>query len=899
MAINIWGTEDTVRYPGVSVDRDAVTMLPNGGYVVTWREGTTKIGFQLYNGLGQKVAGAQFLPAGGGGAQQSASVLAYGGDGDFVITWAENSTTGKAFYSQKYAFNGTANGVPISLADAANSQDTTKMIGNSQGGWATAYVESNTVKLLQHDASGSPFLPAVTVSVGAAATPDVAHLGGTRHVVSYVVGSETRFKVVDGATVGTEVKILSAGAGDVIALNNAAGAPSGEFVVIADKGVAGGVYAHKYTTSGTTITDAGNQAISLVGKPSSNDLVGAAALRMGGYAVAFVAAETGDFGDVFVKVVDVNGVVGPALKINARAAVDGVGSQDTLSISEMADGRLAVSWHDGSLGNGLISTTIVDARTVSVTVTGTSHEDIFVGTDFDGDNLSGLGGNDLLYGGGGNDQLYGNDQNDTLFGGAGIDALTGGDGDDVLVGGVGADNLQGGAGVDIASYQDSGTAVIASLEAGKGTADGAEDTYVDIERLLGSNQADQLTGFATVSSTLEGGAGNDWLVGGSAVDRLDGGAGSDTVSYANAGPGITVNLEAGSGVGGDVLVSIENIIGTDGNDTFYGNADINVFTGGLGNDTYYVQNTGDFIAEAAGGGIDSVSTTASFTLSANVENLIATGGAAVTLVGNDLANSITGNGADNVINGGGGADIMNGGGGNDIYYVDNIGDVIIDTSGTDTVVISGSVSLTNFTGIENVMLSSSGAFSLDGSALDNTLTGNDAANVLNGMGGNDILIGLGGNDRLDGGDGNDRLRGGDGADALYGLAGNDTLYGGAGKDALYGGIGKDVFVFDTRPNKRTNLDKIADFVVKDDTIWLDNAAFSSKIGKGTESSPRKLSKAFFKVGTKAADSNDYVIYNKSKGVLYFDSDGSGSKAMVEIATIKKNLAMTNADVWII
>lgn len=271
----------------------------------------------------------------------------------------------------------------------------------------------------------------------------------------------------------------------------------------------------------------------------------------------------------------------------------------------------------------------------------------------------------------------------------------------------------------------------------------------------------------------------------------------------------------------------------------------------------------------------------------------------MTLVGNDLANSITGNGADNVINGGGGADIMNGGGGNDIYYVDNIGDVIIDTSGTDTVVISGSVSLTNFTGIENVMLSSSGAFSLDGSALDNTLTGNDAANVLNGMGGNDILIGLGGNDRLDGGDGNDRLRGGDGADALYGLAGNDTLYGGAGKDALYGGIGKDVFVFDTRPNKRTNLDKIADFVVKDDTICLDNAAFSSKIGKGTELSPRKLSKAFFKVGTKAADSNDYVIYNKSKGVLYFDSDGSGSKAMVEIATIKKNLAMTNADVWII
>jgi Ca2+-binding RTX toxin-like protein len=880
MAIKVWGTEDVVRFPGVSVDRDAVTMLPNGGYVVTWREGTTKIGFQLYNGLGQKVGGTQFLPVGAGGAQQSASVLAFGGDGDFVITWAENSTAGKAFFSQKYTFDGSANGAPTAFGNAANSQDSTNMVTNVQEGWATAYVENNTVKLLQHDGTGTPILPAVTVYTGAAATPDVAYLGGTRHVVSYVVGSETRIKVVDGAAVGTETKILNAGAADIIALNTAAGVPSGEFIVIADKGVAGGIHAHKYTTNGTTVTDAGSLLVSGAAKPSSNDLVDATALVRGGYAVAFVAADAGDFGDIFVKVVDVNGVAGNAIKINGRAGIDGVGSQDTLSISEMADGRLAVSWRDGTLGNGLISTTIVDARTVGVTVTGTSHADIYVGTEW-ADNLSGAGGNDLLIAGAGADQLYGGDNNDSLLGEAGMDALNGGDGDDLLVGGSEADILDGGAGDDKASYQNS-VAVIVNLGTGIGTGGEATgDTYISIEKVLGSGQDDQLTGLANVGSTLEGGAGNDWLVGGAVADRLDGGAGSDTVSYAGIAGPITINLSTGIGVNNDVLVSIENIVGTDGADTFIDDGANNVFTGGLGNDTYYVQNTGDYIAEAAGGGTETVYTTASFTLSPNVENLVGTGGGAISLTGNDLANAITGNGADNVINGGGGADTMAGGGGNDIYYVDNAGDVILDSSGIDTVVLATSMSLANFTNVENVMLSSTGAFSLDGSELANTLTGNNAANALNGFGGNDIIMGLGGNDRLNGG------------------TGNDTIYGSTGKDTLYGGAGKDVFVFDSRSNKRTNLDKIADYVVRDDSIWLDNAAFSSKIGKGAPTAPRKLNKAFFTVGEVAKDKNDYIIYSKSKGVLYYDSDGSGGKAKVEIATMKKNLKMTAAEFFVI
>ena len=102
-------------------------------------------------------------------------------------------------------------------------------------------------------------------------------------------------------------------------------------------------------------------------------------------------------------------------------------------------------------------------------------------------------------------------------------------------------------------------------------------------------------------------------------------------------------------------------------------------------------------------------------------------------------------------------------------------------------------------------------------------------------------------------------------DILVGTDGNDKLYGGAGKDVLTGKAGKDIFVFDTKPGK-VNMDKLTDFRTVDDTIWLDNN-YMRKLGKGTEPKPVKLNKAFFTVGSKAIDANDYLIYNKTNGVL--------------------------------
>jgi Ca2+-binding RTX toxin-like protein len=142
------------------------------------------------------------------------------------------------------------------------------------------------------------------------------------------------------------------------------------------------------------------------------------------------------------------------------------------------------------------------------------------------------------------------------------------------------------------------------------------------------------------------------------------------------------------------------------------------------------------------------------------------------------------------------------------------------------------------------------------------------------------------------------IKGGTGKDVIAGGAGDDTISGGLGNDVLTGGAGKDVFVFDTKLNRKTNLDKIADFSVRDDTIWLDNK-YMSKLGKGTELKPGKLNKAFFTIGDHAKDKNDYLVYDSKKGVLYYDADGSGNGKAVEIATLKKGLKMTYHDFFVI
>ena len=174
-----------------------------------------------------------------------------------------------------------------------------------------------------------------------------------------------------------------------------------------------------------------------------------------------------------------------------------------------------------------------------------------------------------------------------------------------------------------------------------------------------------------------------------------------------------------------------------------------------GNDTYVVDAVGDVVTELAAQGTDTVQSSISYALGADVENLLLTGTAAINATGNTLDNTLTGNTGNNVLSGGAGNDTliggtgndtMIGGTGNDIYVVDAVGDVATELVGEGTDTVQSSVSYTLGANVENLLLTGTAAINATGNTLDNVLTGNTGNNVLSGGAGDDTMIGGLGND---------------------------------------------------------------------------------------------------------------------------------------------------------
>jgi Ca2+-binding RTX toxin-like protein len=183
--------------------------------------------------------------------------------------------------------------------------------------------------------------------------------------------------------------------------------------------------------------------------------------------------------------------------------------------------------------------------------------------------------------------------------------------------------------------------------------------------------------------------------------------------------------------------------------------------GGVGNDTYIIDNSGDIVTETStlATEIDTVKSSITYTLKNNLENLILTGTTAINGVGNTLNNVITGNSGTNNLNGSTGIDTLIGGLGNDTYVVDNIGDIVTETSNLSTEIdtVQSSVNHILGTNVENLTLTGTTAINGTGNLLNNTITGNSGNNLLSGGAGNDILTGNAGSDILVGNHGNDTL----------------------------------------------------------------------------------------------------------------------------------------------
>jgi len=220
------------------------------------------------------------------------------------------------------------------------------------------------------------------------------------------------------------------------------------------------------------------------------------------------------------------------------------------------------------------------------------------------DTLSGNNGSDLIYGQKGADILYGGDGADSLNGGSGDDTIDGGSSDDTLYGNSGNDELLGGNRNDFLS----GGSGADSLYGGDGSdrlEGNSGDDYLSggsaSDTLLASAGDDTLDG-GTGDDEVFGGSGDDYLIADKGNDTLNGGSGTDTLSFENATSNVTANLgsKSASGMGEDVITSIENLLGSDFNDRLYGNHLDNLLVGGDGRDRLYGGNGNDIVRGGEG-----------------------------------------------------------------------------------------------------------------------------------------------------------------------------------------------------------------------------------------------------------------------------------------------------------
>lgn len=394
--------------------------------------------------------------------------------------------------------------------------------------------------------------------------------------------------------------------------------------------------------------------------------------------------------------------------------------------------------------------------------------------------------------------LYGQGGNDVLATNIAVYVMDGGTGNDLFLFDPHGSStyIFGGNGNDTVSFANQTT--------GLNFTHGADTVVTSLENVIGSNFNDVIglvgAAGAGIVNHLQGLAGNDQLSGDGGGDILDGGAGNDTVSYGDLSAAVQVDLSLARGTGGvalgDTFISVENLIGGNGNDQLIGSSGDNRLDGGFGDDVLI-----------GGAGNDT---------------LISSGGNDV-LRGGDGADTLIGSSATATLIGGAGADHFDGAFQAIVSYAENAVGVVVDL--TNNRASGGDADGDTMTHINRAI----------GSAFADNMTGSAAGDRLDGGAGDDILVGRGGADQLAGGAGidtaaygdsaagvqidlglglghggsaegdtlsgieqvvgsyhDDVLTGDAGTNHLWGDLGNDVLAGGGGADSLTGDNGDDV-----------------------------------------------------------------------------------------------------------
>lgn len=910
MALLLWNNVAGVNTttPG-DQNLGSVTGLTDGGWVVAWQDhsGThPSIRYRVFNADGTARSAELAIT---GPRQELPSVFATA-DGGFTLTWnsiawttfpALEITTG-TLLQQHFLATGAADGAATTVATYMQNGGpppiSTPMHSSSVDVGANRYVvwtdinfgagANYDIRWTRLNADGSVFATAAvnTTRLGVQTSADVAALAnGAGFVVSWhddqadvvrarvynATGTAQSFEITVGLT-GTEAQVYH--------MQGVAGLSNGNFVVAwtsngaNNDGSGDAIKFQIFTASGATVGVERRVNAVTSGDQLLPDII---ALRNGGFAIVH-NDQRGSPATVKLGIFDNDG---NQVGTESTVAAGFSNGQWAPSLSELADGRIVVTWvpQNGDGSGTAVHHVVLDPRDGIVTGAGTgtaAAQQLYGNSEY----------NDSITGSSGNDQLFGMAGGDTLRGGTGFNVLDGGPDNAGL-------RVTGG---DIADYTWTTSGVTINLATGTGVNNGGgatqtfNDTLVGIENVAGGVGGDSLTGDSNSNvlggaggaDTLNGGAGNDYLFGDNAAAANGGiGFGSglvtsrgtssiDAVDITNtfsiaanpsindalttphtttrittppsgtvasswhklsltAGSVITLDVDFVSGFhdswirlldpGGNVLAQNDNATGP-GEDVGGARSWLShaITYGG----EYFVE-----VGKNSAGFSPTLPNNITYDLHVSVRGALAT----LSSAGTGAADTLRGGDGDDTLFGGFGDDVLDGGLNSDTA----------DYSGEAAAVAVYLYDVRNFGGVIGTAAFSSGTSSgvdylrsvenATGTAGDDYLFGDFQENTLRGGAGNDYLRGLQASDRLHGGAGSDLLLGDDDHDFLLGDAGNDILSGGIGNDTLTGGDGDDQLYGDA------GVDSFLGGAGSD-VLYMDSADFSAAFvktaGTGTD-----------------------------------------------------------------